>query len=88
MKVIIGEEGLGISWQGRFDPDISCPYCHGRADFAFVAYEGLRDADKGSFLCSLKKNEGKNGFWVHDCCAVAVYFCRGCLKAVAEMNQG
>ena len=42
----------------------------------------------GPFVCSLHLNEGKGGFWLHDCCAVAVYFCVDCLNPTALYNQG
>ena len=29
----------------------------------------------------------EEGFWLHDCCAVAVYFCRACLNSTALYNQ-
>lgn len=32
--------------------------------------------------------EGKGGFWPHDAIAVAVYFCKKCLKPIAIFNQG
>jgi len=41
---------------------------------AFVT--GLHDSDP----------DGK-GFWLHDCCAVAVYFCKKCLETTALYNQ-
>ena len=28
------------------------------------------------------------GYWLHDACAVAVYFCKKCLNTTALYNQG
>jgi hypothetical protein len=42
------------------------------------------------FVCDLHKNnlDDKGDFWVHDCVAVAVYFCTKCGETTAIMNQG
>ena len=31
--------------------------------------------------------KGKGNYWLHDCCAVAVYFCKNCLKTTTLNNQ-
>jgi len=68
------------------------------AQFAFVAYEGLdegvvrekdQDFNGDSLICNQRQTTEKaGGLWLHDCCAVAVYFCPHCLKATALYNQG
>ena len=89
MKVTLGEDGLSKTWQDDFPNTIYCCYCHGEARIGFVAHEGL-DGEKlkEKFVCDLHPNEGKGGYWFHDCCAVAVYFCRNCLQPTALSNQG
>ena len=95
MKVTIGKEGLKKTWQGNFPGTTKCCKCGGSARIAFVAHEGMDKDDKLinpgegiQFVCDLHENEGKGGFWLHDCCSVAVYFCRDCLNPTALYNQG
>jgi hypothetical protein len=83
MEVVIGEKGLGNSWQNEFSPTATCE-CGGKARIAFVAMENSREGD---FVADLHENEGKGGFWPHDAIAVAVYFCKECLNPVAVFNQ-
>lgn len=101
MQVAIGKAGLEKSWQGRFPEEVDCPYCDGTSRIAFVAYEALdgtlqpppgevnlRDANGQEFVCTMHENDPKDeGYWLHDCCAVAVYFCKKCLHPAAEYNQ-
>jgi hypothetical protein len=55
----------------------------------FVAHEGMeKDDKKGPRICRMHQNEGKGGYWPHDCVAVAVYFCRECFETTALFNQG
>jgi len=88
MKVTLGEKGLTKTWQSDFPKWVECVHCKGESRIAFVAHEGLEENFHGAFICNLHPNGGKGDFWVHDCCAVAVYFCKDCLKATALMNQG
>ena len=87
MKVTLGKEGLDKSWQQEFPEEIHCCKCSGTARIGFVAHEHMKDDDDGPWVCELHPNEGKGGFWLHDCCAVAVYFCKDCLKTTALYNQ-
>jgi hypothetical protein len=86
MQLTMGKAGLGASWQDDFEETVVCEYCGGIARIAFVAHEGLGEGDFHNFLCDMCPEDG--GLWVHDCCAVAVYFCAGCLEPTAVMNQG
>ena len=89
MKVTLGEEGLGKTWQAEFPKDVKCVHCKGVARIAFVAHEHMDDGDEdGPWVCDLHSNQGKGGYWLHDCCAVAVYLCCDCLKPTALYNQG
>ena len=95
MKVTIGEKGLEWSWQKEFPETTKCCYCGGTSRIGFVAHEGMDKDDKPvfprdyiQFVCDLHKNKGEGEFWLHDCCAVAVYFCRDCLEPTAIYNQG
>jgi hypothetical protein len=90
MQVTIGKEGLTKSWQGDFPETNECPYCKGEARIAFVGHEGLdKQSGEGPYVCSLHKNnpEGE-GYWLHDACAVAVYFCKKCLEVSGRYTQG
>ena len=95
MKVTLGKEGLAKSWQAEFPETTECVHCKGEARIGFVAHEGMTDDDKPvwprdyvQFVADLFPNEGKGSYWLHDCCAVAVYFCRECLNPTALYNQG
>ncbi len=101
MEVTIGKEGLDFTWQQEFPETTTCCKCGGEAHIAFVAHEGQHgvtaatkkgglatDANGQPFICSLHENKGAGSFWLHDCCAVAVYFCKDCLEVTAQYNQG
>lgn len=89
MIVTIGPKGRNKSWQADFPKTTPCTGCG--KDAKFAAHEGLDEADKGKSIervTDLYLTRGrKNELWVHDFCAVAVYFCPGCLDATAVMNQ-
>lgn len=95
MKVTIGTEGLALTWQSGFPETTECCKCNGIARIAFVAHEGMDEKLKHEeYVCSLHKNdpphdgeEKTEGFWVHDCMAVAVYLCKDCLAPTAIANQ-
>lgn len=95
MKVTLGQDGLNKTWQNTFPAATPCCRCKGgMADIGFVAHEGMADDDLPvwprdyvQFVTDLHENEGKGNLWVHDCCAVAVYFCRSCLEPTALYNQ-
>jgi len=83
MKVVLGKKGLKLTWQKKFPKTTKCCRCKGKARIGFVAYEGNED----KYVCSLHRNKGKGSLWLHDSCAVAVYFCKECLEATALYNQ-
>lgn len=90
-KVVIGKEGLSYSWQADFPEESSCDNCGGDARIAFVVFED-RPEEKvikdTKYVCQLHHNEPqKEGYWPHDCIAVAVYLCKKCLKPKALFNQ-
>lgn len=87
MKVTLGKDGVSKTWQDEFPETTTCR-CGREARIAFVAHEGIDPDDKGPSICKLHRNEGKGGFWPHDYCAVAVYFCSHCCEATAFWNQG
>ena len=91
MKVTIGKEGLSKSWQAKFPEETECCRCKGIARIGLVIQE-KKAAKPGklpqAFVCHLHQNEGKGGYWLHDLCAVAVYFCKDCLEPTALYNQG
>ena len=89
MEVTLGKEGLEKTWQGEFPETTSCCKCKGVSRIGFVAHENMSDNDSGGpFVLDQHPNKGKGGYWLHDACAVAVYFCRECLETTALYNQG
>ena len=89
MKVTIGEKGLECSWQKKFPKTTKCCRCGGTSRIGFVAHERMdKTSDEGPRVCGLHPNKGEGNLWLHDCCAVAVYFCRMCLRPTALYNQG
>jgi len=82
-KVFLGEEGLDKSWQKEFTPETKCVHCNSDARIAFVNHE----KDENRFIADLHSNE-EESMWPHDATAVAVYFCKSCLKPTALFNQG
>lgn len=94
MKITLGKDGLSKSWQAKFQETTKCCHCKGEAMIAFVAHEGMDKDDSPvfprnhtQFVVDLHQNEGKGGYWPHDCIAVAVYLCKDCLNPTALYNQ-
>lgn len=94
MKFTLGEEGLDRSWQQDFPKETKCVHCNGIARIGGVAHEAfdpddkpIVPRDKPQFICDLHQNGGKGDFWLHDCCAIALYFCKDCLEVTAIYNQ-
>jgi len=97
MEVTLGEDGLKMTWQNEFPKETVCCRCGGKSRIGFVAHEAMSENDKvihprdfNQFVCDLHTNEGGDSgdYWLHDCCAVAVYFCTKCLETTALYNQG
>ena len=87
-KVTVGSEGLKETWQREFPKTVKCDHCGGEARHGFTAKEGFSGTPGEGHVCDLHDNNGKGDFWLHDCCAVAVYLCKDCLKPSALYNQG
>jgi len=91
MKISLGKEGLSKGYQNYFDETTECCRCNGVAHIGFVAHEG-KDTDdldlEDTALYELHNNDGRGSLWLHDYCAVAVYFCKDCLETTALYNQG
>jgi hypothetical protein len=88
MKITLGKEGLKKTWQKEFPETTICCKCKGKARIGFVAHEGISSDDRPPYVCNLHLNKGKGSFWLHDCCAVAIYFCKECLETTSLYNQG
>jgi len=89
MLVSVGEGCEKSTYQEPFETECKCVHCGGVARLGFVAYESNKEGidDKSVPLYKLRENGGKGDYWLHDFCAVAVYFCRECLKPTADYNQ-
>lgn len=85
MKLFLGEEARTQTHQQDFPKTTKCT-CGGEARLAFVGMEGRSEVKEGPFVCDLYPNE-KDSMWLHDCCAVAIYFCKKCLQPTARYNQ-
>lgn len=86
-QVEIGEKGLNNTWQEPFPKTTECCRCGGEARIGFVASEKYTGNNE-EFVAHLHvNNRDGSGFWLHDCCAVAVYFCRQCLEPTVIYNQ-
>lgn len=94
MKVNIGVEGLDKTFQAKFPEQTTCVHCHCTARIGFVAHE-LNHKGKDSdadlppvYVCQINEQKKDGKLWLHDLCAVAVYFCEKCLNPTALYNQG
>jgi len=91
LEVTIGKEGLRRTWQEEFPETTECVHCQGESRIGFTVFEhpaGVSLVQDRRFVCDLHPNDpGGEGYWLHDCVAVAVYFCRECLEATALYNQ-
>ena len=89
MEIYLGEEGLSKSWQAPFPKETACVHCGGDARIGFVGFEDGAKGKDGKYVYDLHDNKGGKGgdYWLHDSCAVAVYFCKRCLDTTALYNQ-
>lgn len=89
MKVEIAfdlEEVRNLTFQAPFPETTICCRCGCSARLGFVAHEL---DNQTQCVCRLYANDpGGDGLWLHDGCAVAVYFCTTCLETTALYNQG
>ena len=89
MEVTIGKEGLKKTYQNDFPETATCCSCSGEARIGFVAHEGLSNTIRPwKYVYDLHFNAGRGNLWLHDACAVAIYFCKECLETTALYNQG
>ncbi len=95
--VTIGDAGRKFTHQSQFPGSVNCVHCKGKqtARIAFTAFEdfdGLAKKGEIKYVTNLSEQYSKENpqgiYWVHDLCAVAVYFCTVCLEATALVNQG
>ena len=97
-EVIIGKAGLHNSHQAPFPETTQCCRCNGTSRIGFTVCEmpehpgDEKKCLSEDFVCNLHQNfphaiDDENGYWLHDCVAVAVYFCKDCLETTALYNQ-
>jgi len=89
--VKIGKDGLGASWQQRWDPTTPCVKCATPSRIAIVVFED-RETDNPQetgeqFICDLYSNKGEGAYWFHDCAAFAIYLCPECFTTTCLNNQ-
>ena len=92
MKVQLAEninKTRKITFQNDFPETTSCCRCGAESRMGFVAHEFDEPISQegGKFLCDLYENPSNEGYWLHDACAVAVYFCTKCLEPTSLYNQ-
>jgi hypothetical protein len=82
MQVYVGDNSIGITYQNTFETSIKCD-CGGSAHIACVV-----DDDQGE-ISKLREVNGFNEeeLWIHDSCAIAVYFCKRCMSCITLYNQ-
>ena len=81
------KEAADFSFQRPSPTSTECCRCGGLSRLAFVAHETEKPED-GKYVADIHLNEPDgDGFWPHDACAVAVYFCTLCLQPTALFNQ-
>lgn len=88
-KVEIGENGLNNTWQAPFPKETECCKCKANARIGFVVLEETnpeKSLSQQEFVADLHENK-KGEMWLHDVCAVAVYFCKKCLSSTSLYNQ-
>jgi hypothetical protein len=86
-NIYLGDSGLGMTYQDDFPQTTPCCRCGGESRIAFVAIEG-NSAPESEHVCDVHPNDPDGeGFWLHDACAVAIYFCKKCLEPTALYNQ-
>jgi len=79
-----------ITFQEEFPKTAKCCKCNGESRLAFVAHEFDEKLEQrgGKYISQLYSNEPVGtGFWLHNACCVAVYFCKKCLEPTALYNQ-
>ena len=89
-EVFLGTNGLEKSYQGEFPETTECVHCKGEARIGFVVFEKLTEESSTPIchVCNIHDNDPDGeGYWLHDFCAVAVYFCKKCLEPTALYNQ-
>ena len=84
MKVELGKKALKYTYQEVFPEKTSCCRCEKIARIGFVIQE---QPNQPEYVCNLHQNNGAGGYWLHDACAVAIYFCKECLEPTALYNQ-
>src|SRR2546421_692460 len=88
-NIYLGDTGLSRSYQDEFPSTTPCCRCGATARIGFVAMEGFSDKESPrEYVSHLHKNDPDGeGLWLHDACAVAIYFCVKCLEPTALGNQ-
>lgn len=82
MIVKKGKQGLNLSHQNAFLATTICD-CGGEGRIALVCYEGENEE---FYLCGLYKNQ-PHAMWPHDAIAIAIYFCKECMKPITLCNE-
>jgi len=90
-SIQIGATSVTQTHQAPFPTETVCVHCGALARIAFTVLEKPKSGvpiEKQRFVCDLHPNDPDGeGYWLHDCCAVAVYFCSRCLRPTALYNQ-
>ena len=87
IKTAVGDDAKDLTWQAEWPETMPCSKdgCDGVAEIA-VAYQ---EKGKGDNVCDMHKNEPDgDGYWPHDCVAIANYLCRKCFTVTSDINQG
>jgi hypothetical protein len=74
------------SWQAEFPKVTECCKCKSPARLALTIKENPKEKEYISNLYPNLISKGGDA-WLHDACAIAIYFCTKCLEPTALYNQ-
>jgi len=90
-SIWLGKTGVKATQQEEFPKVTKCVHCKKEAKIAMTVCETIEDGKvivAGLYRKGKGKDKLKQGdLWLHDYCAVSVYFCTSCLEPTALYNQ-
>lgn len=81
IKIHKGENGRKYSTQGKWDKEITCPHCNGKAYFSM----SISDGNKGRGRIKVTDEDGKE--IDSEVQTIGLYYCPKCYKFIARNNM-
>ncbi len=81
IKIHKGENGRKYSTQGKWDKEIDCPHCGGKAYFSM----SISDGEKGRGRIKVTDEDGKE--MDSEVQTIGLYYCPKCYKFIARNNM-